>query len=110
MEDGLGPAKSKDFATSLGPIVVTPDEFDDSAVFVARVNGDETSRAGLDRMRHSWHELVAHAARNTRLCPGDVIASGSVEVDRPPARLQPGDAVELEVEGLGPLRNTVGAR
>ena len=106
---GLGPAKSKDFATSLGPVVVTPDEFDGAGgTVVSRVNGVERASADLRRMHHSWEELIAHAARNTHLLPGDVIGSGSIDTDREGARLRPGDVVELEVEGIGVLRNTVG--
>src|SRR5213080_1660910 len=77
MRVGLGPAKGKDFATSLGPVVVTPDEFDGtSAVMVARVNGEERSRGQLADIHFSWERIVEHAARNTRLFPGDVLGSG----------------------------------
>jgi fumarylacetoacetate (FAA) hydrolase len=113
MKVGLGPSKGKDFATSLGPIVVTPDEFDGSSgTMVARVNGEERSRGELGDMHHSWEAIVAHAARNTRLLPGDVLGSGTVGtgciLEHGDGRwLQPGDVVELEVEGIGVLRNTV---
>ena len=71
MQAGLGPAKGKDFATSLGPIVVTPDEFDGAdGTMVARVNGEERSRGELGDMHHSWEAIVAQAARNTRLLAG----------------------------------------
>ncbi len=70
MRVGLGPAKGKDFATSFGPVVVTPDEFDGSAgEMVARVNGEERSRGNLARMFHKWDALLAQAARNTMLRP-----------------------------------------
>src|SRR5439155_10524303 len=66
MAVGLGPAKGKDFATSLGPVLVTPDELGDLRVeMVARVNGEERSRGNLGEMHHSWEAIVAHAARNT---------------------------------------------
>ena len=116
MKVGLGPAKGKDFATSLGPVVVTPDEFDGtSAVMTARVNGEERSRGNLGDMHWSWYDLLARAAQNTRLVPGDVIGSGTVGTgcilehgdDR---WLEPGDVVELEVERIGVLRNTIGPR
>jgi fumarylacetoacetate (FAA) hydrolase len=116
MKVGLGPAKGKDFATSLGPVVVTPDEFDgSSATMVARVNGEERSRGTLADMHHSWDAIVDHAARNTELCPGDVLGSGTVGtgciLELGDGRwLQPGDVVELEVEGIGTLRNRVGPR
>jgi fumarylacetoacetate (FAA) hydrolase len=113
MRVGLGPSKGKDFATSLGPIVVTPDEFDGgSGTMVARVNGEERSRGELADMHHSWEATVAHAARNTRLLPGDVLGSGTVGtgciLEHGDGRwLQRGDVVELEVEGIGILRNTI---
>jgi fumarylacetoacetate (FAA) hydrolase len=114
MKVGLGPAKGKDFATSLGPFVVTPDEFDGtSGTMVARVNGEERSRGNLADMYHSWAAVVAHAARNTKLLPGDVLGSGTVGsgciLEHGDGRwLQPGDVVELEVQGIGTLRNRVG--
>ena len=71
MKVGLGPAKGKDFATSLGPIVVTPDEFDGSeAEMVARVNGEERSRGNLRDLQWPWERLLEQAARNTRLSAG----------------------------------------
>jgi fumarylacetoacetate (FAA) hydrolase len=113
MRVGLGPAKGKDFATSIGPIVVTPDEFDGSSgEMVARVNGEERSRGNLADMHHSWDAIVAAAARNTRLRPGDILGSGTVGtgciLELGDGRwLQSGDVVELEVEGIGVLRNRV---
>jgi fumarylacetoacetate (FAA) hydrolase len=99
----LDGAKSKDFATSLGPVVVTPDEYDGtSGHVVARVNGEERWRGGLEPPG-SWEELRAYAARNTRLVPGDVL-SFAVASGGPVRR---GDVVELEASGLGVLRNTV---
>jgi fumarylacetoacetate (FAA) hydrolase len=113
MRVGLGPSKGKDFATSLGPVVVTPDEFDGaSGTMVARVNGEERSRGSLADMYHSWDTIVAHAARNTHLRPGDVLGSGTVGtgciLELGDGRwLQRGDVVELEVEGIGVLRNRI---
>ena len=118
---GLGPAKGKDFATSLGPIVVTADEFaGDEAEMVARVNGEERSRGNLRDLYFSWDEIRRQAARNTHLRAGDVLGSGTVgtgcllELSSSPGWdgrwLQPGDVVELEVEGIGVLRNRVGPR
>ena len=113
MAVGLGPAKGKDFATSLGPIVVTPDEFDGTrATMVARVNGEERSRGELGDMHFGWNALVAQAAQNTRLLAGDVLGSGTVGggciLEHGDGRwLQPGDVIELEVEGIGLLRNRV---
>ena len=116
MRVGLGPAKGKDFATSLGPVVATPDELGDLQVeMVARVNGEERSRGNLGDMYHSWEAIVARASENTRLVPGDVIGSGTVGsgciLEHGDGRwLRPGDEVELEVEGLGVLRNRIGSR
>jgi fumarylacetoacetate (FAA) hydrolase len=116
MRVGLGPAKGKDFATSLGPVVVTPDELGDLRLeLVARVNGEERSRGNLGDIHWSWEQIVEQAARNTELRPGDVIGSGTVGsgciLEHGDGRwLQPGDVVELEVEGIGVLRNRVGSR
>jgi len=113
MKVGLGPAKGKDFATSLGPVVVTPDEFDGSGgTMLARVNGEERSRGNLADMYHSWDAIVAHAGRNTKLRPGDVLGSGTVGtgciLEHGDGRwLQPGDVVELDVKGIGVLRNRI---
>ena len=113
MRVGLGPAKGKDFATSIGPVLVTPDEFDGtSGEMVARVNGEERSRGNLAAMYHSWDALLARSAQNTLLAPGDIIGSGTVGsgciLEHGDGRwLQRGDVVELEIEGIGVLRNTV---
>ena len=116
MKVGLGPAKGKDFATSLGPVVVTPDELGDLRLeMVARVNGEERSRWNMGDMYHSWQAIIERAAANTQLVPGDVIGSGTVGtgciLEHGDGRwLQPGDVVELEVEGIGVLRNVVGPK
>jgi fumarylacetoacetate (FAA) hydrolase len=113
MAVGLGPAKGKDFATSIGPVLVTPDELGDLRLeMVARVNGEDRSRGNLGDLHWPWEELVAHAARNTRLQPGDVLGSGTVGtgciLEHGDGRwLQSGDVVELEIDGIGVLRNTV---
>jgi fumarylacetoacetate (FAA) hydrolase len=100
---GLDGAKRKDFATSLGPVVVTPDEYDatDGNV-VARVNGEERWRGTLEPPG-SWEELRAYAARNTRLVPGDVLSFAIVRGG--PVRR--GDVVELTSAELGVLRNLI---
>jgi 2-keto-4-pentenoate hydratase/2-oxohepta-3-ene-1,7-dioic acid hydratase in catechol pathway len=111
---GLGPAKGKDFATSLGPVLVTVEDFDGSrAEMVARVNGEERSRGNLADLFHKWPAILAQAARNTVLRPGDVLGSGTVGtgciLEHDTGRwLRPGDVVELEVEGIGILRNRIG--
>jgi fumarylacetoacetate (FAA) hydrolase len=96
--------KDKDFATSLGPVVVTADELGGSGLeLLARVNGEARSNGRLDV---SWTSIVERAARNTRLLAGDVLGAGQVGGDG--AWLRPGDVVELEAEGIGVLRNRVG--
>jgi fumarylacetoacetate (FAA) hydrolase len=80
---------------------------------VARVNGEERSRGHLADIHWSWEQIVEHAARNTELRPGDVIGSGTVGtgciLEHGDERwLQRGDEVELEVEGIGILRNRIG--
>jgi fumarylacetoacetate (FAA) hydrolase len=113
MRVGLGPAKGKDFATSLGPVLVTVDEFDGSeAEMVAHVNGEERSRGNLRDLYHPWKAIVERASLNARLRPGDVLGSGTVGtgciLEAGDGRwLAVGDVVELEVEGIGVLRNVV---
>ena len=113
MKIGLGPSKGKDFATSIGPVVVTPDELGDLRLdMVARVNGEERSRGNMGDMHHSWDAIVAHAAHNTHLRPGDILGSGTVGtgciLELGDGRwLQPGDVVELEIERIGVLRNRI---
>ena len=115
MSVGLGPAKGKDFATSLGPELVSPDELpgDLDMRAVARVNGEVRTDSRTGGMQFTWDVLLAAAARNTPgLRPGDVIGSGTVGsgciLEHGDGRwLQKGDEVELEIEGLGVLKNTV---
>jgi 2-keto-4-pentenoate hydratase/2-oxohepta-3-ene-1,7-dioic acid hydratase in catechol pathway len=114
MKARLGPAKGKDFDTgnALGPYLVTPDELLDpyALTMVARVNGEEWSRGTTADMHHRWEDVIVHLSRDETLHPGEVVGSGTVgggcglELDR---YLNAGDVVELEVEGLGVLRNRV---
>ncbi len=125
MKLSMGPVKGKDFATSLGPVLVTPDELEDTRsgraydlAMTASVNGMEYSRASLADIYWSFAEMLAYASRGTRVEPGDVIGSGTCGTgcilelslvhgsERYPW-LQPGDVVELGVERLGTLRNRV---
>jgi fumarylacetoacetate (FAA) hydrolase len=125
MAVGLGPSKSKDFATSLGPHLVPfgelADHYRDGRLHLemtASVNGRVLSRANGGTMYWTWPQLLAHASRDTELRPGDVIGSGTVgtgcilELTPPVAGgwLKPGDVVELTVERLGMLRNPIVAR
>jgi fumarylacetoacetate (FAA) hydrolase len=122
MAVGLGPSKSKDFATSLGPIMVTFDELSDRyrdgrlhLEMTAGVNGKIYSRGNAGSMYWTWPQLLAHASRDTQLRPGDVLGSGTVGTGcilelTPEAVggwLKPGDLVELTIEGIGALRNRV---
>ena len=109
MSVGLGPAKGKDFATSMGPWLVTPDEFDPStARMVARVNGEVWSDGQYSTVNWSFGQMLAHVSMDEAVYPGDVFGSGTVgfgcglEHGR---WLQPGNVVELEITGLGVLRN-----
>jgi fumarylacetoacetate (FAA) hydrolase len=123
MAIGLGPAKGKDFATSLGPVIVTPDELADRRIgkgydlaMVARRNGGELSRGNWRDLHWSFGEMIARASDGVRLNVGDVIGSGTVGTgcilelgpENVGGWLQPGDVMELEIERLGVLRNVVG--
>ena len=128
MAVGLGPAKGKDAATTLGPWLVTCDEMapylrDDrlQVKCSVRVNGELWLDTGDGGAAHfSWADFVERASKDSRIVPGDVLGSGTVSGGSIPeaiargvkgARyLQPGDVVELEVEGIGTLRNTLGPK
>src|SRR5690606_27046262 len=125
----LGPAKGKDFATSVGPWIVTPDELADriDPEGVLRlgvelwINGELIGTDDLSHMAWTFPELVSHASRDRRVAPGDLIGSGTTgrgclgelwgrargQVD-PPA-LVAGDVAEIRVERLGRLANPIGA-
>jgi 2-keto-4-pentenoate hydratase/2-oxohepta-3-ene-1,7-dioic acid hydratase in catechol pathway len=112
MQGWLGPAKGKDFATSLGPCIVTADELDPSQVRLeARVDGEVWSKGSLDGMRWSFAEMIAHVSQGEDVWPGDVYGSGTfgggcgLDLGR---FLEPGQVVELEGTGIGVLRNRVG--
>ncbi len=135
MAVGLGPAKAKDFATSLGPWLVTPDELADHAVgpssgtgfssgadmrydltMIARVNGRELSRGNLKDLHFSFAQMIARASQACELRRGDLIGSGTVGTgcllelgaqETLGRWLAPGDVVELEIERLGLLRNRI---
>ncbi|MBI9075949.1 MAG: fumarylacetoacetate hydrolase family protein [Desulfatibacillum sp.] len=110
----LGPAKGKNFDTSYvtGPWLVTPDEIPDpyNLTMIARVNGEEWSRGNSGDMYHKFEDMIRHISQDETLYPGEFIGSGTVgggcglELDR---WLAPGDVVELEIQGLGVLKNRV---
>jgi 2-keto-4-pentenoate hydratase/2-oxohepta-3-ene-1,7-dioic acid hydratase in catechol pathway len=113
---GMGPGKAKDWDGSnvLGPCIVTPDEFDATdAVMRVRVNGEIWGEDTTAHMHHTFADMVAYASRSQTLRPGEVIGSGTaaggsgLELGR---KLAEGDVVELEVEGIGILRNHIGRK
>ena len=121
----LGPAKGKDFATSIGPWLVTPDELEDARKgngfdleMSVTVNGTETSSGRWSDIVHGFGELAARASADVMLRPGELLGSGTVgtgcllEVrEQTLGRyLLPGDDVALTVDRLGTLRNPVVAR
>lgn len=136
MKLNLGPAKGKDFSTVLGPWLVTLDELEPYEIpakpghigrswnlrMQARVNGVQVSDGNVGDMDWTFAEIIERASYGVTLHPGDVIGSGTVgtgcflELNGTGRRtnpnhqdqwLQPGDVVELEIEGLGVLRNTI---
>ena len=121
----LGPAKGKDFATSIGPWLVTPDELADARAekgyelaMTASVNGRELSRGTWSSARFGFGEMVERASADVRLRPGDLLGSGTVGTgclleirDELLKRyLEPGDAVTLAIERLGELRSSIVGR
>ena len=130
MKLNLGPAKGKDFATSIGPWLVTKDELEAAGRFVATrnglqvrgtmtadVNGVEVSRGELADMHWTFAQILQRAADGVTLEPGEIIGSGTVGTgcflelngSKPgPARwLAPGDTVSLTIDGLGTLTNHI---
>lgn len=125
----LGPAKGKDFASSIGPWLVTPDELAGARsgargaigpdlAMTAEVNGIETSRGRWSDAQFSFGQMVARASADARLRPGDLLGSGTVgtgcllEVRESTIGryLQPGDEAVLRIERLGALRTPIAAR
>lgn len=108
----LGPAKGKDFATAIGPCLVTPDEIPNVAALhmIARVNGEVWSEGRFGTIHWSFSQMIEHVSRGEAIYPGDVFGSGTVgggcglELDR---YLKPGDVVELEIQPIGVLRTTI---
>ena len=121
----LGPAKGKDFASSIGPYLVTPDELADvrqgtgyDLTMTVDVNGTETGRARWSDAHFSFGEMLARASADVHLRPGDIVGSGTVDTgcllqskEATLGRyLEPGDVVTLAIERFGKLRNAIVAR
>jgi 2-keto-4-pentenoate hydratase/2-oxohepta-3-ene-1,7-dioic acid hydratase in catechol pathway len=121
MKVGLGPAKGKDFATSIGPWIITKDELEPfksgkgfNLTMKARVNGLQLSEGNMKDIFYSFPEMIERASAGVMLYPGELIGSGTVgtgcilelggEVH---PWLKPGDEVELEIDKLGVLSNTI---
>ena len=113
---GMGPGKAKDWDGSnvLGPCLVSADELDAGDLPMrVRVNGELWGEDTSASMHHGFADMVAYASRSQTLYPGELLGSGTaaggsgIELDR---RLEPGDVVELEIDGIGVLRNPIGAK
>ncbi len=137
MKLNLGPAKGKDFATAVGPWLVTPDELADrrsasefgvthNLRMTARHNGKQISDGNLNQMNWTFAEIIERASYGVELYPGDVIGSGTVGTgcylelngtwaleakargeSHTPIWIREGDTMEMEIELLGVLRNRV---
>lgn len=132
----LGPAKGKDFSTTIGPWLVTTDELEAFEIpakeghtgknwnlrMQCRVNGVQVSDGNAGDMDWTFAEIIERASYGVNLHPGDVIGSGTVgtgcflelngtgklnDPNYTEQWLQPGDVVELEIDGLGVLSNTI---
>jgi len=132
----LGPAKGKDFSTAIGPMLVTPDELEAYRIpakanhtgnnynldMKCWVNGQLVSQGNMGDMDWTFAEIIERCAYGVDVLPGDVIGSGTVgtgcflelngtglfnDPNYQPQWLQPGDVVEMEITGLGRLKNTI---
>lgn len=119
----LGPAKGKDFASSLGPWVVTRDELADRRVQAgkydlamrARRNGKDISLSNMNTLHYTFVQMLERGSRDATLYPGDVIGSGTcgtgcileLGAENVGGWLEPGDTMELEIERLGTLTTPV---
>jgi 2-keto-4-pentenoate hydratase/2-oxohepta-3-ene-1,7-dioic acid hydratase in catechol pathway len=113
-----GPSKSHDFCSVMGPVLVSPDELPDGNLYGrVRVNGVLWTEVTTEDMHFGWSSLIAHASREEPLVPGEVLVSGTLtggsaiehfdwRTDGP--LLKRGDLIELEIDGIGVLRNVVG--
>jgi 2-keto-4-pentenoate hydratase/2-oxohepta-3-ene-1,7-dioic acid hydratase in catechol pathway len=104
----------KDFCNVMGPFLVTPEDIDPSNLkMIARINGEVWSEGNSEGMYWSWGELIELVSMDETIYPGDFIGSGTIEngcgLDHG-RWIKPGDIVELEIEGIGILRNRVGQK
>jgi 2-keto-4-pentenoate hydratase/2-oxohepta-3-ene-1,7-dioic acid hydratase in catechol pathway len=114
MAANLGPGEGKDFegGYGLGPCIATPDEFSDpyKLTMTAHINGEQWSRGSTSTMHHRFEDAIVQFSRGKLIRAGEVIGSGTVlsgcgfELGK---QLKPGDTVELQIEGIGTLRNRV---
>jgi fumarylacetoacetate (FAA) hydrolase len=136
MKLNLGPAKGKDFSTAVGPMLVTPDELEPFRVatkdghtgnsynlkMICKVNGVQVSEGTMGDMDWTFAEIVERCAYGANILPGDIIGSGTVgtgcflelngtgklnDSNYKEQWLQAGDVVEMEIDGLGTLTNTI---
>lgn len=125
MELRLGPAKGKDTSTTLGPTLVTKDEFEKlrkdkgfDVTMRASVNGNQISEGNWSTINWGFDDVIAYTSRGTTLVPGDVLGSGTVgrgclyehfqlESSEFPGWLKPGDVVEMEVDLIGKTKQKV---
>lgn len=123
MKVKLGPAKGKDFASSFGPMIITPDEIANYSMgrpgvydltMTATINGKQISSGNWKTIHYSFGEMIARASDEVTLYPGDIIGSGTVgtgcllELTKAKGPwLNPGDEVILEIEQFGKLRNII---
>lgn len=117
----LGPAKGKDFATSIGPYIATIDEFEKyqfrnkyDLKMTAAINGEIVTEGNFKDIYHDFEDMIERASDDVTLYPGDLIGSGTVgygcllELGEDVHRwLEPGDEVELKITGLGSLKNKI---
>lgn len=112
MEAKLGPAGGKDFANSFGPCITTLDEFVEpyDLRMTAKINGELWSQGSTKTMHHRFEDAIAQFSRGRTLYAGEILGSGTVlggcglELGK---KLNHADVVELEIEGIGILRNRV---
>ena len=121
MKVGLGPAKGKDFSTSIGPWIVTKDELEPfragkgfNLSMKATVNGRLLSAGNMKDLFYSFGEMIERASAGVTLIPGEMIGSGTVGSgcilelgDQVHRWLRPGDRVNLEIDHLGVLQNEI---